>query len=100
MPISKENRVRVEFFSKMTATPRGPCSGRRLNGWRFNSAARSSTSACSAGVRSSSRRKCRTLIVLPAGVSSMPGSSARKPSSWASVMISGGASRTTSGRLR
>ena len=31
MPISKENRVRVEFFSKMTATPRGPSSGRRLN---------------------------------------------------------------------
>ena len=32
MPISNENRVRVEFFSKMTATPRGPSSGLRLNG--------------------------------------------------------------------
>ena len=29
MPISNENRVRVEFLSKMTATPRGPSSGRR-----------------------------------------------------------------------
>ena len=29
MPISNENRVRVEFFSKITPTPRGPSSGRR-----------------------------------------------------------------------
>ena len=39
MPTSNENRVRVEFLSKMTATPRGPSSGRRLNGSFFSSAA-------------------------------------------------------------
>ena len=71
MPISNENRVRVEFLSKMTATPRGPSSGRRLNGFVFSSAASASTSACSSGVRSSSRRKCR--VMTSAALSSTSG---------------------------
>jgi hypothetical protein len=58
MPISKDSRVRVELFSKITATDRGPASGLRPNGSALNSAARSSTSRCSSGVRSSSRKKC------------------------------------------
>ena len=49
MPISNENRVRVEFFSKITPTPRGPSSGRCANGAFFSSAASARTSACSAG---------------------------------------------------
>ena len=100
MPISKENRVRVEFLSKMTATPRGPSSGRRLNGSFFSSAASSRTSACSSGVRSSSRRKCRVMRCSSAASSRIAGSAARKPSICASVMISGGASRMTSGAAR
>ena len=98
MPTSNENRVRVEFLSKMTATPRGPSRGRRLNGSFFSSAASSRTSACSAGDsvvvaqevprhRAPRSRRC-------------PGCRAgrvTKLSIWASVMTSGGASRMTSG---
>ncbi|SKU04652.1 Uncharacterised protein [Mycobacteroides abscessus subsp. abscessus] len=60
IPISNENRVRVEFFSKMTATPCGPSSGRRENGAFLSSAANVRTSACSAGERSSSLKKWRS----------------------------------------
>ena len=49
MPTSNENRVRVEFLSKMTATPRGPSSGLRAERVRLQLAASASTSACSVG---------------------------------------------------
>ena len=95
MPISKENRVRVEFLSKMTATPRGPSSGRRLNGSLFSSAASASTSACSSGDRSSSRRK-RRLMGSTRLIQNI-GNAVRNSSICASVMTSGGASLITSG---
>src|ERR1700722_7915861 len=109
MPSSKENRVRVEFLSKITATPRGPSRGRRPNGSFFISAASSNTVACSADVRSSSRRKClmsdSASCHAPAlratgssrALSSTPGNAFRNSSICASVMINGGANRTTSG---
>src|SRR6266545_3313926 len=58
IPTSNDTRVRSDSFSKITATAR-PSSGRASSGFRLRSAARSRTSACSAAVRSSSRRKCR-----------------------------------------
>src|SRR5574342_579205 len=64
-PASKETRVRSDCFSKITATARGPASGRCPYRSAFKVAARSSTSDCSAGVRSSSRRKCLTTVVHP-----------------------------------
>ena len=58
-PVAKETRVRSDGLSNITATVCGPASGLRANRSAFIRAARSSTSACSAGFRSSSRRKCR-----------------------------------------
>ena len=58
-PVANETRVRSDGLSNITATVCGPASGLRANRSAFSSAARSSTSACSAGFRSSSRRKCR-----------------------------------------
>ena len=67
-----------------------------LNGSALSASARSSTAACSAGVRSSSARKWRRVMsrLRP----SRPGRAATKESSCDSVMIRGGASRSTSGR--
>ncbi len=98
MPASNESRVRRLGLSKSTATDCGPASGRCPNRSAFIAAARSSTSACSAGVRSSSRRKCRTLgsdIVAPA--SSASARAATNASACSAVRISGGASRIASG---
>ena len=58
-PVAKETRVRRDGLSNITTTVCGPASGLRANRSAFIRAARSSTSACSAGFRSSSRRKCR-----------------------------------------
>src|SRR3954447_4059908 len=58
MPTWNDTLVRVEGLSKSTATERGPSSGRAAKRSFFNASARSRTSTCSAGVRSSSRRKC------------------------------------------
>ena len=57
IPTENEILVRVDGLSNSTATVRGPASGRSPNRSAFIAAARSSTSACSAGLRSSSRRK-------------------------------------------
>ncbi len=62
MPASNEKRVRVDVLSNRTATLYGPSRGRRESGFFFSSAASSRTSFCSAGVRSSSRRKCLTMV--------------------------------------
>src|SRR5699024_123903 len=57
MPVAKETRVRVEALSNMTATVRGPSRGRLAKRSPASSRARARTSFCSAGLRSSSRRK-------------------------------------------
>src|ERR1700722_8203715 len=57
MPTVNETRVRSDGLSNRTATARGPSSGRRANRACFIAAASSRISACSAGARSSSRRK-------------------------------------------
>ena len=95
MPISKENRVRVEFFSKMTATPRGPSSGRRLNGVSLQLGGQRQHLGLLVG---------RQVVVAQevadhdaSAVSSTAGSAARKSSICSSVRTSGGASRITSG---
>src|ERR1043165_6408390 len=59
MPTSNETRVRVLALSNSTATAFGPARGLCPNGSAFSVAASSNPSACSAGVRSSSRRRCR-----------------------------------------
>ncbi len=96
MPNSKENRVRVEFLSKMTATPRGPSKGptaervllqfggqlEHLGLFGRGQVVVAQEVAGHAG---------------PPAASRMPGRAATNPSSWGSVMISGGASRITLG---
>ena len=64
IPATNEAWVRSVGLSKMIATVCGPASGLRPYGAAFSAAARSSTSACSAAVRSSSRRKCLGAWVL------------------------------------
>ena len=99
MPTSKDSRVRVEFFSKMAATDL-PASGWCPSGSALNVSARSRTSTCSAGLRSSSRRKCRAWFRTPSRWGWT------RPGSWAggdevvrvaSDRTSGGASRMESG---
>ena len=105
MPTANEILVRVDGLSNSTATVRGPASGRWPNRSAFIRSARSSTSACSAGLRSSSRRKCRVIAgpspaVTACGegtASRMAGSAARNAAAWSAARISGGASRTASG---
>src|SRR3954470_4239069 len=58
MPTSNETRVRVLALSNSTATAFGPARGLCPYGSAFSATASSSTSACSAGLRSSSRRRC------------------------------------------
>src|SRR4051812_18944872 len=58
MPTSNETRVRVLALSNSTATAFGPARGLCPYGSAFSATASSSTSACSAGVRSSSRKRC------------------------------------------
>ena len=65
-PTVKEILVRVDGLSNSSATVRGPASGRWPNRSAFIASARSSTAACSAGLRSSSRRKCRVIAGLRA----------------------------------
>ena len=57
IPAANEDWVRSVGLSKIIATERGPASGWSANGEAFIAAARSSTAACSAGVRSSSRSR-------------------------------------------
>ena len=59
MPVEKDTWVRSVGLSKRTATPCGPASGERTNRSSRNAMPSSSTSRCSSGVRSSSRRKWR-----------------------------------------
>src|SRR3954451_22704461 len=61
MPTAKLTRVRVEDLSKITATVCGPSSGLLPHRSAFTRSARSRISACSAGLRSSSRRRCRVM---------------------------------------
>src|SRR5579862_6026631 len=63
-PTVNETRVRRLGLSKSSATVLGPCSGRAANRSCFMARARLSTWACSAGVRSSSRRKCLAMLPL------------------------------------
>src|SRR5215471_9488416 len=70
MPTLNETRVRVECLSKSTATARGPASGWRTRRLAFIASARSSTSRSSAGLRSSSRRKCLGICVAQRGAQS------------------------------
>src|SRR3954454_13260366 len=58
VPTSNETRGRVLALSNTTATAFGPARGLCPNGSAFSATASSTTSACSAGVRSSSRRRC------------------------------------------
>ena len=99
MPASNDTRVRRLGLSKSTATDRGPASGRCAYRSAFIAAARSSTAACSAGLRSSSRRKCRIMRATLVQAS-VRGSAARNASACSAVRISGGASRITSGLHR
>src|SRR3954454_12442060 len=67
MPASNDSRVRVDGFSKMTATDLGPSSGRVANGSFFIRSASSRIADCSSAVMSSSTRKwrgCATLNTL------------------------------------
>ena len=87
-------------LSKRTATVCGPSSGRVGEAVLLQRLRRGrSTSACSAGVRSSSRRKCRMSGRLPRmpapGSPARPGGSGRPA---ASVSTRGGASRIADGR--
>src|SRR5699024_1434180 len=66
-PVAKEIRVRVEDLSKRIATVRGPSRGRRAKRSCESSRARARTCFCSAGPRSSSRRKWRGMSVLSFG---------------------------------
>src|SRR3954449_7259086 len=61
MPTLNDTRVRVEGLSNRTATALGPARTWWSNGAFLKATARSRTCACSAGVRSSSRRKWRTM---------------------------------------
>src|SRR3954447_15887532 len=61
MPASNDSRVRVDGFSKTTATDLGPSSGRDANGSFFIRSASSRIAACSSPVMSSSTRKWRGL---------------------------------------
>src|SRR5699024_5074884 len=63
-PVAKDTRVRVEDLSNMIATVRGPSRGRRAKRSPASWSARARTSFCSAGARSSSRRKWRGISVL------------------------------------
>ncbi len=65
MPTQKEILVRVDGLSNSTATVRGPASGRYPNRSFFIASARSRIPACSAGDRSSSRRKWRGIRTPP-----------------------------------
>src|SRR3954453_4746919 len=67
MPASKDSLVRVEGFSKMTATDLGPSSGRAANGSFFIRSASSRIAVCSSAVMSSSTRKWRGWAALNAG---------------------------------
>src|SRR6218665_430607 len=62
IPTANDTRVRVDVLSKMAATVWGPASGRCANRLGFICSARSSTSACSARPRASSRKKCRVIL--------------------------------------
>ena len=108
-PVAKETRVRVEVLSKMTATVLRPAPdpAKVLHAVRcafFSATARSRTSACSAGVRSVSMRKCAGHDAAPSVTgrrwpSEMrAGSAARNWSACSSVRMSGGASRMVAGR--
>src|SRR4051812_29592923 len=66
IPASKDSRVRVEGFSKMTATDWGPSSGRAAYGSFFIRSASSRIAACSSAVMSSSTRKWRGWAALNA----------------------------------
>src|SRR5256885_14095001 len=68
MPASNERRVRVEGFSKMTATDFGPSRGRETKGSFFIRSASSRIAACSSAVMSSSTRKWRGWGALNAGL--------------------------------
>src|SRR5699024_1030863 len=72
-PVAKDTRVRVEDLSNMIATVRGPSRGRRAKRSPASSSARARTSFCSAGARSSSRRKWRGISVLSLGGRSVGG---------------------------
>ena len=102
MPTLNDTRVRVDGLSNITATARGPASGRRPNRSAFSSSARSSTSTSSAGLE---------VVVAqevpghqPAAGSARRPRPAPRPSSSTAPRrprprstISGGASRSTSG---
>src|SRR5699024_9908038 len=64
---------RVEDLSNMIATVRGPSRGRWAKRSSASSSARARTSFCSAGARSSSRRKWRGISVLSLGGRSVGG---------------------------
>src|SRR3954447_8642507 len=68
MPASKDSRVRVDGFSKMTATDWGPSNGRAAKGSFFIRSASSRIAACSSAVMSSSTRKWRGWAALNAWV--------------------------------
>ena len=109
MPTANDTLVRSDGLSNSTATARGPASVRSASRSALSLLASASTSACSAGDRSSSRRKCRTAPAA-GGVTTFPGPRARRwrrrespaaramnESASAADRISGGASRTASG---
>jgi len=76
MPTANETLVRRDALSSSSATLRGPASGCQRYRSAFIDMASCSTSPCSAGVRSSSRRKCLTGVP-PAGPATPPAESSR-----------------------
>ena len=92
MPAANDDWVRSVCLSKIIATVRGPASGLASYGACLSSTARSRTCACSAGVRSSSRRKCAHHDA-PIASSRIAGQAARSALASSSVSTSGGASR-------
>ena len=83
MPTANDTRVRVEDLSKITATVWGPSRGFCAQRSFLSSIARSRISACSAGVRSSSRSRWRVTRVLPSPPRRHPPAGGNRPRSTA-----------------